>query len=128
MKEEDFQALPKNESSYHRNSDEGERTILQGNSTDKNSQDEELSSINEGSLQTEEIYEQQSHCNGLYGIHSLLEDYPKIVEISDEELKRITPDSLPEGHLDSPGPEGRGIDDVIREIESKRYINCSDDI
>ena len=127
MKAEDFQVSPKSENSSHRQCGEGVKTDIRGSSTDVNRQCEELSSTDAGFQETEETSEPQAHCNGLYGIHSLLEGYPKIVEISDEELKRITHDSLPEGHLDNPGPDGSSIADVIREIESKRCINSSND-
>lgn len=126
MESKDFLIESENPNNCHRHSSPNGQTVLPANSTDGSRQCEESSSTDKDFRETEETFEQQLHCNGLCGIHSLLEGYPRIVEISDEELKRITLDSLPEGHLDNPGKKGRNGAELIADIDSKFGTNYSD--
>lgn len=126
MESKDFLIESENPNNCHRHSSPNGQTVLPANSTDGSRQCEESSSTDKDFRETEETFEQQLHCNGLCGIHSLLEGYPRIVEISDEELKHITLDSLPEGHLDNPGKKGRNGAKLIADIDSKFGTNYSD--
>ena len=126
MESKDFLIESENPNNCHRHSSPNGQTVLPANSTDGSRQCEESSSTDKDFRETEETFEQQLHCNGLCGIQSLLEGYPRIVEISDEELKRITLDSLPEGHLDNPGKKGRNGAELIADIDSKFGTNYSD--
>lgn len=63
--------------------------VLQENPTLSCLQKEELSSTNEGYQRTMETSMRQSHYYYPNEVGSLLEGYPKIVEISNEEFERI---------------------------------------
>lgn len=109
MEAKDFLIESENPNNCHRHSSPNGQTVLPANSTDGSRQCEESSSTDKDFRETEETFEQQSHCNGLCGIHSLLEGYPRIVELSEEEYARLSNLSpLPgkEGHPDSPGKAG----------------------
>lgn len=126
MTTEDFPASSMNENNCRQQYGANERTVLQENATGGNHQCEGLSSTGEDFPRTKETSGLQSHCSVPCNIPALLKGYPKIVEISDEELKRITPDSLPEGHLDNPGEKGHNGAELIADIGSKFGTNCSD--
>ncbi|WP_196028752.1 hypothetical protein [Bacteroides uniformis] len=109
MESKDFLIESENPNNCHRHSSPNGQTVLPANSTDGSRQCEESSSTDKDFRETEETFEQQSHCNGLCGIHSLLEGYPRIVELSEEEYDRLSNLSpLPgkEGHPDSSGKLG----------------------
>lgn len=109
MESKDFLIESENPNNCHRHSSPNGQTVLPANSTDGSRQCEESSSTDKDFRETEETFEQQSHCNGPYGIHSLLEGYPRIVELSAEEyarLSNLSPLPRKEGHPDNPGKAG----------------------
>lgn len=129
MESKDFLIESENPNNCHRHFSPNGQTVLPANSTDGSLQCEESSSTDKDFQGTEEAFEQQSHCNGLCGIHSLLEGYPRIVELSEEEYARLSNLSpLPgkEGHLDNPGEKGRNGAELIADIDSKFGTNYSD--
>ena len=86
---------------------EGVEKALQENPNSPCRQNEELSSIDKDSVEMMEKFVQQLHYKGLCDKSVLLDGYPKIEEISDEEFARIKEDSHFVSHLDNPGKLGQ---------------------
>lgn len=68
MGSKDFLIESENPNNCHRHSSPNGQTVLPANSTDGSRQCEESSSTDKDFRETEETFEQQSHCNGLCGI------------------------------------------------------------
>lgn len=80
---------------------------LQENPNSPYLQNEELSSRDMRSEGIVGKFVQQLHCKALCDKSVLLNGYPKIEEISDEEFARIKEDSHFVSHLDNPGKLGQ---------------------